>query len=118
MNNEDARKTTIDWQFWISIPILIVLPFITPYHAVATNILIIGLFATGFNILLGYTGQLSFRACFFLGTRSYGNRPPDCKAQCAPLWAAMTGGVLAATLVAWSSVNLGFSGEVMSIFPC
>ena len=47
---------TIDWQFWISVPILILLPFLTPYQAIATNILIVGLFATGFNLLLGYTG--------------------------------------------------------------
>jgi len=98
--NNDSRKTTIDWQFWISIPILIILPFLTPYHAVATNILIIGLFATGFNILLGYTGQLSFGHASFYGLGAYGTGLLIVKLQ-APLWAAIAGGVLAATLGAW-----------------
>jgi len=95
--NNETRKTTIDWQFWISIPILIILPFFTPYHAVATNILIIGLFATGFNILLGYTGQLSFGHASFYGLGAYGTGLLIVKLN-APLWAAMAGGVLAATL--------------------
>jgi branched-chain amino acid transport system permease protein len=63
---------TIDWQFWISIPILAILPFLSPYTAIATNILIVGLFATGFNILLGYTGQLSFGHASFYGLGAYG----------------------------------------------
>lgn len=88
---------TIDWQFWISVPILIILPFLTPYHAVATNILIVGLFATGFNILLGFTGQLSFGHASFYGLGAYGAGLLIVKLN-APLWAGMLGGVLAATI--------------------
>lgn len=98
MNNE-TRKTK-DWQFWIAIPILIILPFLTPYHAIATNILIIGLFATGFNILLGYTGLLSFGHASFYGLGAYGTGLLIVKLN-APMWTAMAGGVLAATLGAW-----------------
>lgn len=95
MNRTSSR--TMDWQFWISVPILIFLPFITPYHAIATNILIVGLFATGFNILLGFTGQLSFGHASFYGLGAYGTGLLIARLN-APLWAGMLGGVFAATI--------------------
>jgi hypothetical protein len=39
--------------------VLAILPVVLPYPALAINILIFGLFATGFNLLFGYTGLLS-----------------------------------------------------------
>jgi branched-chain amino acid transport system permease protein len=101
--NKIMRKT-IDWQFWISIPILAILPFLSPYTAIATNILIVGLFATGFNILLGYTGQLSFGHASFYGLGAYGTGLLLVKLQ-APLGVAMAGGVLAA---AFAGVIIGY----------
>ena len=92
-----ATKRNIDWQFWILVPILAVLPFLTPYQAIATNILIYAMFATGFNILLGYTGQLSFGHASFYGLGAYGTGLLIVKAHW-PLWAAMIGGVVTATL--------------------
>ena len=46
---------------------LLVFPLLLPYHALAVNILIFGLFAVGFNLLFGYTGLLSFGHAAFLG---------------------------------------------------
>jgi len=37
-----------------------VFPFLVPYKALASQVLIFGLFALGFNLLYGYTGLLSF----------------------------------------------------------
>jgi len=37
-----------------------IFPFVVPYKALATQVLIYGLFALGFNVLYGYTGLLSF----------------------------------------------------------
>lgn len=88
---------TIDWQFWISVPVLIVLPFLTPYQAIATNILIVGLFATGYNILLGFTGQLSFGHASFYGLGAYTTGLLIVKLH-APFWMGMVGGVVAAAL--------------------
>ena len=51
--------------------LLMVLPFIMPYEALAINILIFGLFAMGFNLLFGYMGLLSFGHAAFLGIGSY-----------------------------------------------
>jgi branched-chain amino acid transport system permease protein len=50
---------------------LLVFPLLMPYHALAVNILVFGLFAMGFNLLFGYTGLLSFGHAAFLGTGSY-----------------------------------------------
>ena len=104
MKGEEGRENvnrstfqTIDWQFWVSIPILIILPFLTPYQAIATNILIIGLFATGFNILLGFTGQLSFGHASFYGLGAYTTGLLIVKLN-APLWAAILGGAVAAAI--------------------
>lgn len=95
MNRSSVRA--VDWQFWISIPILIILPFLTPYQAIATNILIVGLFATGFNILLGYTGQLSFGHASFYGLGAYTAGLLIVRLH-APLGIALLGAVVAATI--------------------
>jgi branched-chain amino acid transport system permease protein len=55
-----------------AILILLALPWLTPYEALAVNILVFGLYAVGFNLLFGYTGLLSFGHAAFLGTGSYG----------------------------------------------
>ena len=52
--------------------ILIVFPFLTSSKFVATDILIWGLFALGFNILLGQTGIGSFGHAAYFGLGSYG----------------------------------------------
>ncbi|MCW5679877.1 MAG: branched-chain amino acid ABC transporter permease [Xanthobacteraceae bacterium] len=51
---------------------LAIFPWITPYEALAVNILILGLFALGFNLIFGYTGLLSFGHAAFLGSGAYG----------------------------------------------
>lgn len=49
----------------------IVFPFIVPYKALATQIIIWGLFALGYNVCLGYTGMLSFGHAAFFGAGAY-----------------------------------------------
>ena len=46
--------------------------FVAPSEALATNIIIYGLFALGCNLLLGYTGLLSFGQAAFFGLGAYG----------------------------------------------
>jgi branched-chain amino acid transport system permease protein len=55
-----------------TVAFLVVFPWLVPYHALAVNILIWGLFALGFNLLYGYAGLLSFGHAAFLGVGSYG----------------------------------------------
>lgn len=52
--------------------LLVVLPWLVPYEALAVNILIFGLYAVGFNLLFGYTGLLSFGHAALFGSGSYG----------------------------------------------
>jgi branched-chain amino acid transport system permease protein len=55
---------------WLTLLLSLVLPFIisTP---LATEIMIFGLFALAFNLLLGYTGVLSFGHAAYFGVGSY-----------------------------------------------
>ena len=77
--------------------LLLVLPWLLPYEALAVNILIFGLYAVGFNLLFGYTGLLSFGHASFLGIGSY-----LCGIAIVhlglPWWAAIALGVVSATL--------------------
>jgi len=52
--------------------VLVIFPFVLPYQALASNILIFGLFALGFNLVFGYTGVLSFGHAAFFGIGAYG----------------------------------------------
>lgn len=53
--------------------LLIALPWVTPYFYIflATEILILGLFAASFNLVFGYTGMLSFGHAAFFGVGAY-----------------------------------------------
>ena len=48
-----------------------IFPFIVPYKALATQIIIWGLFALGYNVCLGYTGMLSFGHAAYFGAGAY-----------------------------------------------
>jgi branched-chain amino acid transport system permease protein len=64
--------------------ILIVMPWVMPSFAVSTDVLIFGLFAMGFNILLGQTGILSFGHAVFFGLGAYGTAMFLMKPQAVP----------------------------------
>lgn len=55
-----------------AIAVLLILPWVAPYEALAVSILIFGLYAVGFNLIFGYTGMLSFGHAAFLGVGAYG----------------------------------------------
>lgn len=50
----------------------LIFPFIVPYKALATQILILGLFSLGFNILCGYAGLLHFGGAASFGLGAFG----------------------------------------------
>ena len=66
-----------------------------PYEALAVNILIFGLFALGFNLLLGYTGLLSFGQAAFFGLGAYGCGIAIVHGQMPPLLAIVIGTLVA-----------------------
>ena len=79
-----------------------VFPFLVPYKALATQVLISGLFAVGFNLLYGYTGLLSFGHAAYFGLGAYGAGIALAKLGVGSIWgglglglaAAATGGAL------------------------
>ena len=52
--------------------LLVVAPYLVPYQALATQMLIFAIFAVGYDILFGYTGMLSFGHAAFFGLGAYG----------------------------------------------
>lgn len=65
------RKLVSKYPLSIIFLFFIVFPFIVPYKALATQIIIWGLFALGYNVCLGYTGMLSFGHAAFFGAGAY-----------------------------------------------
>ncbi|WP_018262724.1 branched-chain amino acid ABC transporter permease [Methylobacterium sp. WSM2598] len=59
------------WRAPASVAALALLPLVLPSQALAVNVLIYGLYATGYNLLYGYTGLLSFGHAAFFGTGAY-----------------------------------------------
>jgi len=80
---------------------LLLLPFVTPYTALAVSILIYGLYALGFNIMYGHVGLLSFGHSALFGGGAY-----ICGIALTrfglPWWACILCGVLAGTVIAFA----------------
>jgi branched-chain amino acid transport system permease protein len=64
-------------------------PFLVPYQSLATQVLIFGLFALGFNMLYGYTGLLSFGHAAYYGLGAYGTGIALAKLKLTSLWLAL-----------------------------
>ncbi len=85
----------------IVLVLLAALPWIAPYFYIfiATEILILGLFAASFNLVFGYTGMLSFGHAAFFGVGSYATAMLLQSMQW-PLLACLMVSVLAGALLA------------------
>lgn len=81
--------------------LLVALPWIAPffYIFIATEILILGLFAASFNLIFGYTGMLSFGHAAFFGIGAYATAMLLQSLQW-PLVACLVVAVVAATVLA------------------
>ncbi len=82
-----------------------IFPWVMPYKALATQVLIYGLFALGFNLLYGFTGLLSFGSAAYWGLGAYGTGIALAKLKLDSLWLALGMG-LGAALV--GGVVVGF----------
>ena len=77
MKNENIP--TSPWQTLLAehrtvavLALLVAFPLLFPFHSLAINILLFGLFAAGYNLTFGYTGKLSFGHAAFFGGGAYG----------------------------------------------
>lgn len=73
--------------------ILIIFPFVAPYKALSTQIIIFGLLALGYNILYGYTGLLSFGHAAFFGLGAYASGIVLVRTNCS-LWTSIGVGIV------------------------
>ena len=102
MTPASARAGVADWV--ATHPILTffaffaVFPFLLPYKALATQVLIFGLFALGFNLLYGYTGLLSFGHAAYYGLGAYGTGIALARLKVDSLWLGLGAGLLLAAL--------------------
>src|ERR687897_1694510 len=99
----DKRHTVIYWTgFCVVMALLIVAPLVLPefWRRFLTEILIWGLLAMSSDILIGYTGMVSFGHSAFFGLGMYGAAAALLTVRPANLWLAMLYGLVAAGLVA------------------
>jgi branched-chain amino acid transport system permease protein len=95
-------RRTVDWV--AAHPVLAffaffaIFPFLLPYRALATQVLIFGLFALGFNLLYGYTGLLSFGHAAYYGLGAYGTGIALAKLNVGSLWLGLGAGLLLASV--------------------
>jgi branched-chain amino acid transport system permease protein len=94
---------TKNWIFWIILLAALVL-YPTIFGIYYTNVFIIfaifALYAVSFNLLLGYTGLLSFGHAMFFGTGAYGTALALEHVEGMPLIASVLIGALAAIVLA------------------
>jgi branched-chain amino acid transport system permease protein len=98
-----ARRTIVYWTgFSVILALLIVAPFGLPefWRRFLTEILIWGLLAMSSDILIGYTGMVSFGHSAFFGLGMYGAAAALLIVQPPSLWLAILCGLAAAAAVA------------------
>lgn len=79
------------------IVVLIIFPFVAPYEALSTQIIIFGLLALGYNILYGYTGLLSFGHAAFFGLGAYASGIVLVRTNCS-LWTSIGVGIVVSAI--------------------
>ena len=97
------RHATIYWTgFSLIIALLIVAPLVLPefWRRLLTEILIWGLLAMSSDLLIGYTGMVSFGHSAFFGLGMYGAAAALLSVRPPSLWLAIAMGLLAAAAVA------------------
>lgn len=98
-----GRHALIYWTgFFIVLALLIVAPLVLPefWRRFLTEILIWGLLAMSSDILIGYTGMVSFGHSAFFGLGMYGAAAALITVQPPNLWLAMLYGLVGAAAVA------------------
>jgi branched-chain amino acid transport system permease protein len=98
-----ARRTVVYWAgFCVVLALLIVAPLVLPefWRRFLTEILIWGLLAMSSDLLIGYTGMVSFGHSAFFGLGMYGAAAALISIKPPSLWLAIPCGLVAAAAVA------------------
>jgi len=97
------RSAAVYWiGFCVILALLVVAPLVLPefWRRFVTEILIWGLLAMSLDILIGYTGMVSFGHSVFFGLGMYGAAAALLAVKPANLWLALLSGLTAAAVVA------------------
>src|SRR6266705_1077163 len=88
--------------FGVVLALLAVAPLVLPefWRRFVTEILIWGLLAMSLDILIGYTGMVSFGHSAFFGLGMYGAAAALLALKPANLWLALSSGLVSAAVVA------------------
>jgi branched-chain amino acid transport system permease protein len=111
-------------RFPLAAAVLLLLPAVVPFTALATSILVYGLYALGFDLMFGYLGALSFGHAALFGAGAYA-----CGIALAtlgwPWWLALAAGTagglaMAAVLgaVAIRARGISFSMVTLALAQC
>jgi branched-chain amino acid transport system permease protein len=106
MTTADLRGARAATQYWIGfgvvLALLAVAPFVLPpfWQRFATEILIWGLLAMSSDILIGYTGMVSFGHSAFFGLGMYGAAAALLTIRPPSLWLSLLYGLVGAGVVA------------------
>src|SRR5205814_1882839 len=107
------RRTAVHWTgFCVILALLILAPFVLPefWRRFLTEILIWGLLAMSSDILIGYTGMVSFGHSAFFGLGMYGAAAAILMVKPPNLWLAilygLAGSAAVALFVAYFSTRL------------
>ena len=119
LSNDLPRSRWLALALVVIVAALVLAPFIFPGAkalSVAAKLLVFVLLVASFDLLLGYTGIVSFAHTMFFGIGAYG--VAIARARFGPGWAAVLGGTLAALLLSLLlSLLIGlFSLRVKAIF--
>jgi branched-chain amino acid transport system permease protein len=99
----DGHRRAAFWVgFSLVLALLVLAPLVLPefWRRFVTEILIWGLLAMSSDILIGYTGMVSFGHSAFFGLGVYGAAAALLAVRPANLWLAMASGLLGAAIVA------------------
>src|SRR5438445_6862887 len=99
----DRRHAVVYWLgFSVILALLIVAPLVLPefWRRFLTEILIWGLLAMSSDLLIGYTGLISFGHSAFFGLGMYGAAAALLMVKPPSLWLAIVYGLVGAALVA------------------
>jgi branched-chain amino acid transport system permease protein len=102
-NNTRLSHTTIYWiSFCVVMALLIVAPLVLPefWRRFLTEVLIWGLLAMSSDLLIGYTGMISFGHSAFFGLGMYGAAAALLFVSPPNLWLAILFGLIGAAIVA------------------
>ena len=99
MENKNTKQSLVGKNEWIVLAVAIIIPFIFDFSPYIQGLLIFILMwiilGTSWNLLAGFTGQVSFGHAAYFGIGAYAAGIPYLHYHISPWWGLLTGGIAA-----------------------